>query len=237
MKTKILTWFLDIIRKTSSITFLRRMAIIIFVLVVLIASGPWISNSFAQILYSQKQYSNAAKIWTLGANLSLQEKDIMLANAGNALYKQKELNEAVNQYDKALTSAPASRQCKIRWNMSVALTTIGETQEISNPNDAIGTYSRALFQLTYVPCLEKSEYKDTWQKKIKDLQARIARLNANIKEKTKKIKYEPDFEKPTEEKRAEKRQEVRSRAQESKNSDKYNKQDTEDRMKSYEGVW
>lgn len=215
MKQTILS-LLARIRKYYTLKAVRYGARTVAVLFLIVAAGPWLANAAAQQLFNNKQYPVAEKIWIMGAAISLQERDIMYANAGNSLYKQDKLADAVDKYEHAIDTAPEKRQCKIRWNAAQALTRIGERQESEAPSDAIGSYSRAIFLLTYEPCLNDSEVTG----KIDELQGRVERLSQRLREKQQSTDYKPDFEEPDDEERT---------VQQRKQAVEYNKQGSSDK--------
>ncbi|MCA9347833.1 hypothetical protein KC867_00310 [Candidatus Saccharibacteria bacterium] len=158
MKYKIIIFILDTIRKISAITKLRIGLMLTSIVMSIALVSPYIFNSLAIIMFNKNNYSNAKTIWQTASIISLQNKDVMLANLGNTLYRQSQPELAVEKYEKAINYASGDMICKIKWNLAVVLTSLGDGKEFGAPTEAISYYSRALLQLSDEECLKNPEY-------------------------------------------------------------------------------
>ena len=238
MITRLFMYVLDRLRELFSITLLRRLIIAGFIIALLVMSGPFLANATAGLFFARGQYGRASSVWSVASVVSLQERDMMNANAGNALYRQGRLTEAVGQYDRALKIAPEIRICVIKWNMALTLIRLGEDNEINNIPEAIGAYSRALFQLSDDRCLNDGFFGKQMEEKAKDVKERITKLNEKAKEDNpNRYKPDPNFNEPSAEEKA---QERRTRVIDSQRTGQYNERknlDDETKNELYKQTW
>ncbi len=239
MKLKILTFFLDYIRRIFAYKYVRYTLVLAFSIFVIILSGPFIANFFASVLFNSNNYSSSKVIWSIGSKISLYDKYVMYYNAGNASFRSDDMQQAINKYEESLSIAPESKICQIKWNTVMAYVNLGDKSEKDDPTKAIGLYSRALFHLSYKACLDKPENNKKWDDLTKELKDKIEKLKKKLDEKKNNSEYKPDpnFQQPTDQERKKNRN---IKVQDSKNSSEYEeskKLSSEDKQKAYEDSW
>jgi hypothetical protein len=134
-------------------------------------------DALGRVAYQTQNYIAAERIWRAGNVITWYDKDIPPYNSGTANYRMSQWDASVSQLERALKYAPESRQCRVRWNLALALNQRGDTRARSQQeNAAVGDYTRAITLLEYKSCIEAAEFaamRDVIAKKLESLIDRI----------------------------------------------------------------
>jgi hypothetical protein len=114
----------------------------------------------------------------MSAALTWYDRDVAPYNAGTAYYRLAQWDASVDQLERALKHAPDSRQCRVRWNLTLALNQRGDARARSTQeNSAIGDYTRAVTLLSYEACADNPNFKTMRESIEQKLEALIERIN------------------------------------------------------------
>lgn len=162
------------------------MVLACFSLALLSVGLPFVIALGGQVAYSGGDFTSAQKIWRLTANISWYDQDVPIANAGLAYYQSGHVDQAIDQLEQALKITVPKRNCKIRWNLAVALAQRADERASTQPNDAIGDYARGINVLDDAECKNDPEYRDKFQQLSTALTQKMNALVEQIKEQHKR---------------------------------------------------
>ena len=102
---------------------MKKVIIVIYVILIIILLkflGTYFINELLLKYYNAEDYEKAK--FELLNYLNLEERYIAFYNLGNRLYREKNFNEAIAEYEKALEveNIPEEKECSIRINLALS---------------------------------------------------------------------------------------------------------------------
>ncbi len=144
---------------------------------------PWAGVAVGQSLYEANP-GQARTVWTITSFISVYERDRVLYDIGNAAYKQREFDAAVQSYQQADAVAEPDHVCMIRYNWGLSLSAKGDGLVTSDPDQARAQYAEALRVIAINKCQNDPQYKDAFQALYNDLLEKIRRLSGKSAQQT-----------------------------------------------------
>lgn len=212
----------------------KKILVIIYIFLIIITIKLFYNFFINSILinqYNNGQYSDTqAKMLTF---LNFPQSYVANYNYGNILYQNGKYEEAIEQYQKALSGiVPQKAECSIRINYALAICKTVQVDETDQNSiqTAIDTYETAIEVLTEKGCANKNDnngHSLKAEQLKQDIQNEIDRL--------KKLKQEPNEpeEKPEEDKPSEKPEDIKTKIQEIKGKATQEQKKEEDFYKNY----
>lgn len=219
-----------------------RGVVVIASIAVAVVALPLVTDLTAHIAYNGNNFANAQRLWRANAHIAWHNQDIPTANAGLAYYRAGHLTPAVDQMERALRLTVPARECRIRWNLALALYQRGDQRVAEQQlNDAVGDYARAINVLDWQSCLDDPEYSEQFQQLSEALTQKIEALIARINEQHQRPtdteeeqQGDSDDNATGDQTKAQKQREEIIRYQNSTNDERERAQDPEQRLQKYQ---
>lgn len=216
------TVLMRLVWKWSQTRLVRIGWIVASALAVVIVGMPLVFTAVGAMAYRSQSYDMAQKSWRFTSHLVWYDRDVPHNNAGLAYYRLQHWDGAVDQFEAALKLVPDARECKVRWNLGLALSQRGDVRSTSQQlNEAVGDYTRAINVLSVDNCRNDPQYRASFEQLIQALNKKLETLVRAINEqhKRKETPTEPGSDKSLSEE--EKSEDLRQRQAEYQNQKDY----------------
>ena len=138
----------------------KKILIILYVIVILICGRQCLSYFYNQYVLNEYKAGNYSINEDLLLTLNIIEPYIVHYNNGNILYQNMLYEDAIEEYEKALTypDLPKDRECKVRINIALSMVAMlpKDYDSRDNREDSIKVIREALKVLSAEGCAKKN---------------------------------------------------------------------------------